>query len=160
VFNLFQITQEIALAHTKHAIRNGVKITLKPFFTSDTVYSKRRNVQQIITNLISNAVKYTETGVIEIAVVDLGTDFLAVDVKDSGVGIDQENQKRLFEAFSQAQNHEDLNSRGYGLGLHIVKKMSQELGGDVVLVESAVNIGSTFRFKLPRVAHRKTSETF
>ena len=103
----------------------------------------------VVKNLIGNAVKFTKAGSITVAAHnhDGGVE---ISVTDTGVGISQEAIELIFEPFHQVDNSGQLG--GTGLGLHIVKRLLELLGGTVT-VESEVGRGSTFRVWVPRVLH-------
>ncbi|MCU4154873.1 PAS domain S-box protein [Carboxylicivirga sp. A043] len=103
-------------------------------------------LRQILTNLINNAVKFTQNGTIEVSykVID---SMLQISVKDSGIGIPEEYLSRIFDRFLQAENR-NLMHNGTGLGLSICKKYIELMKGDI-WVDSVVGTGSTFTFSLP-----------
>ena len=115
------------------------------------------HVRQILLNLVSNAVKFTERGTITIVArrqePDLG-DGVVVIVEDTGVGIAKEDQERIFQEFEQVRpsGRGDSLERGTGLGLAIARKLARLLGGDVQ-VRSAPGAGSRFILTLPRSSH-------
>ena len=116
-------------------------------------------IKQIIANFISNAIKFTPAeGTVELeAFCDDGV--LRVSIKDTGVGITEEDQKRIFNAFTQAKNTETFTG-GSGLGLAICKKLAEHMGGDV-FVESTLDEGSVFTLEIPVLSHEtKTFEMF
>ncbi len=116
-------------------------------------------IKQIIANFISNAIKFTPSGgVVELeAFCDQGT--LRVSIKDTGIGLKEEDQKRIFNAFTQAKNTQTF-SGGSGLGLAICKKLAEHMGGNVY-VESVLNEGSVFTLEIPVLSHEtKTLEMF
>ncbi len=99
-------------------------------------------------NLFDNALKYTETGGrVEVRVIDLG-DQVAMEVADTGIGISQADQARIFERFYRADKARSRERGGTGLGLSIVRNLVQAMGGEVS-VESTPGIGSAFRATLP-----------
>ncbi len=104
---------------------------------------------QVLINLSNNAVKFTERGEVAITIrIEVETDhdvLLHCTVHDTGIGMSQEQQTRLFQNFSQADNSVTRKFGGTGLGLSISKKMAELMGGGVG-VESKPNIGSTFWF--------------
>ena len=108
-------------------------------------------VSQILTNLISNAVKFTEEGHIQVSITRLderdGRVCLEIAVADTGIGMTQEQSARLFSAFSQADGSTTRRYGGTGLGLTIVKRLAELMDGDVK-VESEAGVGSTFRVTL------------
>lgn len=112
------------------------------------VHADRTRVTQILTNLISNAHKYTpEKGRIEVRV-RRENGLARVDVADNGIGISAEDQARLFTQFFRADDPLVREQTGWGLGLSIVKKLVEAQGGDVDFVSEAGD-GSTFTFTIP-----------
>jgi two-component system sensor histidine kinase SenX3 len=111
----------------------------------------RAQVVSAITNLLDNAVKYSEAaGTVELAVEDNG-ESVAVVVRDHGVGIPSRDLERIFERFYRVDRARSRTTGGTGLGLSIVRHVAQAHGGDVT-VESREGEGSTFRFRLPLAA--------
>lgn len=107
-------------------------------------------IQQIVVNLINNAVKFTEKGEVSLRAAYLAgkKPMLRVEVSDTGIGISRENQARLFSAFSQADDSISRKFGGTGLGLSIAKKLVELMGGKIG-VTSEEGKGSTFYFELP-----------
>src|SRR5262245_28241412 len=119
--------------------------------------SDRQKLKQILVNLLSNALKYTKEGTIDIiATFEAATGRLALSVRDSGVGIAPEDHERIFEPFQQAKRVITRPQGGTGLGLAISRRLAQMLGGDIT-VQSALGAGSTFTVTFPvRVRMRAT----
>lgn len=110
-------------------------------------------LRQILLNLLSNAAKFTERGTIRVLInmtFEEGEKFLILKVQDSGIGIPEEHQKKLFQNFVQADSSTTRKYGGTGLGLAITKKFCEMLGGSISL-ESTPNIGTTFTVYLPAV---------
>ena len=116
-------------------------------------------LNQIILNLVSNAIKFTSIGQITVSINLLKEDennvFIQFSVKDTGIGISSEKIEGLFENFQQATSSTSRIFGGTGLGLAIVKQLVEPQGG-TLNVESTVDVGSTFSFILP---FKKTDET-
>ncbi|PZR49824.1 MAG: hypothetical protein DI537_58255, partial [Stutzerimonas stutzeri] len=99
--------------------------------------------QQILSNFVSNAIKFTGSGTIGIACRRTGEDRYRLEVRDSGVGISADALPHLFEAFTQADRSTTRRFGGSGLGLHIVRRLAERMGGTVG-VESTLGEGSLF----------------
>jgi signal transduction histidine kinase/CheY-like chemotaxis protein len=111
--------------------------------------------ERILSNLISNAVKYTDEGRIEVILEEINDEW-KVSIKDTGHGIKQDEQKHIFDEFYQIGNDHRDRSNGLGLGLAIVKRLSDVL--DVNLgFESELDTGSTFWFSLPKINEKTQS---
>ena len=109
--------------------------------------SDRGKLQQIVTNLFSNACKFTKDGQITVSAA-MDQQSLTVTVADTGIGMTETQQARVFEAFIQAEANTGLKYGGTGLGLAIVKEFCTMLGGSIE-VESQPNEGALFRVRLP-----------
>jgi signal transduction histidine kinase len=106
-------------------------------------------LQQILTNLLGNAVRYTDVGLINISCQTLPGDKWLLAVSDTGIGIASEDQERIFEPYSQASlNQGRRKGEGTGLGLAIVLRIVKLLQGEVQLT-SELGVGSTFTVILP-----------
>jgi signal transduction histidine kinase/CheY-like chemotaxis protein/CHASE3 domain sensor protein len=112
------------------------------------IFTDSRRLEQILKNLISNALKFTDIGTIELTVSLLNDDRVRFAVKDSGIGIASENQRTIFEAFRQADGTTSRRYGGTGLGLSISRDLAALLGGAIGVV-SALGEGSTFALILP-----------
>ena len=115
-----------------------------------SMYSDSGKLQQIVTNLFSNACKFTENGVITVTS-RLQDGWLRVDVTDTGIGMTPEQQGRVFDTFVQAEATTGTEYGGTGLGLSIVQDFCEMLGGDISL-HSAPGEGSRFTVRLPLTA--------
>jgi signal transduction histidine kinase len=104
--------------------------------------------QEIFTNLIDNAVKYSQNGTITIAQAS-SDNYIAISVRDTGIGIDPEHKKQLFQRFYRVRNEKTKDISGTGLGLWIVKQYIESMGGKIEL-NSMENVGSEFIVYLPK----------
>ncbi|HEX6199431.1 MAG TPA: ATP-binding protein, partial [Thermoanaerobaculia bacterium] len=112
--------------------------------------SDRQKVKQILLNLLSNALKFTPAGEVRIeARHEPEEERIAIAVTDTGVGISEEHQQTIFEAFGQSGGSFYASAQtGTGLGLSICRRLATILGGDILL-ESEQGAGSTFTLILP-----------
>ena len=116
------------------------------------LYGDEARIKQIIINLMSNALKFTEHGKIEVSFdLDYQTEtevYLSIRVKDTGKGIAENKLNSIFDSFTQENNSISRQFGGTGLGLSISKRLAEVMGGNLI-VESKVNVGSTFTLFLP-----------
>jgi len=138
------------LAHSAHD--KGLELTLNiKNDVPDNVIGDPLRLQQVITNLVGNAIKFTESGNIDILVEKraLSNNKVQVEVqiRDTGIGIPESDQSRLFQAFRQADASISRRHGGTGLGLVITQKLVKEMGGDISF-HSQPNRGSTFWFHI------------
>jgi signal transduction histidine kinase len=112
-----------------------------------TVTGDQRRVEQVLLNLLTNAIKFTDTGEISCAATVDGGWFTA-SVHDTGIGIAAADLVHLFRPFSQIDTGPARKHEGTGLGLSICRKLAETMGGTVT-VESVPSQGSTFTFRFP-----------
>ncbi|MGL6264475.1 two-component sensor histidine kinase BarA [Aeromonas jandaei] len=117
----------------------------------DTLTGDPMRLQQVLTNLTGNAIKFTERGNVDVHIEQLGSSNhkvkLNVRIRDTGIGISEEQQRQLFQAFNQADSSISRRYGGTGLGLVITQKLVQQMGGQIRF-ESELDKGSTFSFSL------------
>jgi PAS domain S-box-containing protein len=153
VFNLVTLTRDIV--NNMQINTKNRKLYLKYDVTDTDIpkaFGDENKTIDIITNLISNAIKYTHSGGITITQ-KYEEGYIATFIEDTGVGIAPENINLLFKKFQQvgASRNQPM-TKSTGLGLYIAKKLAILMGGDIILVKSELEKGSTFKFVLP-IAH-------
>ena len=153
-FDITELIKEISISvdplirknDNKLVLEISPQLQLEPLVCTDIT-----KLRQILFNLLSNASKFTHNGTITLAS-NIETDgnekTLILSVKDSGIGIPEDHQKKLFQNFVQADGSTTRKYGGTGLGLAITKKFSEMLGGGISM-ESQSNIGTTFTIHLP-----------
>jgi signal transduction histidine kinase len=150
-FNLNELTNELYktfLMNPNVQERNlSIKMVNGLSDEQSTIITDRTRLNQILINIINNACKYTDRGSIEIGYSIKG-DQLHFYVKDTGIGISEEQQEHLFERFMQVTLNNTPKREGTGLGLAITKTYLKMMGGNIQ-VRSTPNVGSTFSFYLP-----------
>ncbi len=140
----------------KNANRLRLDVEVEPA----EVETDKTKLRQNLFNLLSNAAKFTENGEIVLTVrrpAEDGGDWIDFAVADTGIGMTDAQQGKLFQAFSQADSSTTRNYGGTGLGLAITQAFVQMLGGTIA-VESAEGRGSTFRFRIPAVSAHETRQ--
>ena len=152
-FDLYELVESTRDSLFTAAMDKNIDLFLTIY--SDTpqyLNGDKLRLKQILVNLIGNAIKFTDTGFVEIVVhLEEENDeevILKFKIRDSGIGISKEDQKQLFQAFKQIESDSNRRFSGTGLGLVISKNLAQLLGGDIVL-DSVVNFGSLFTLTLP-----------
>jgi CheY-like chemotaxis protein/HAMP domain-containing protein len=157
-------------ANFQHMIDDkGLRLAINISENAPTdIHTDRKRVEQIIKNLMSNAIKFTEKGGVTVDFsrpggdVNLsgselaGQDAIAIAVRDTGIGISPEDQKIIFEAFQQVEGGTARQYGGTGLGLSISRELARLFGGEIHLI-SEKGKGSTFTLYLPIKAEKKRS---
>jgi signal transduction histidine kinase len=146
--DLSTILPQVVDPFTATSSRHEIEIEVDP--AARWVDADTDKLRQIITNLVSNAIKYSPNGGrIVIAACRRGVDNAAeISVRDQGMGIAPEHLARIFDRFQRVDGSPTRGIRGTGLGLYIVRSLV-ELHGGTIHVESQVGVGSTFRVTLP-----------
>ena len=126
----------------------GVALLVEEPQGLDVIHSDERKLSQVLRNLVSNAVKFTERGEVRVRAEAGANGTAAFTVSDTGIGISRENLGLIFEDFSQIDGPVQRRVRGTGLGLPLTRKLARLLGGDV-RVTSEPNVGSTFVVTIP-----------
>lgn len=151
---LRSILSEVAQLWQGHATTKGLVLDVDLDEAPERIVSDGARIRQIVFNLMSNAVKFTEAGRIALeARVDaaaVGHDAIVISLSDTGVGIPADKQEEIFEAFAQVDGGVTRQFSGTGLGLAICRNLATALGGELS-VTSAPGEGSTFMVRLPFV---------
>jgi len=148
-FSIFEIVENIRNILNDKALEQGTQLLVNYRFPiPERINTDPVRTKQIILNLCSNAIRFTEKGMVTINVgFDLASDDLEIEVKDTGIGMSAEQVSRLFKPFSQADVTTTREYGGTGLGLAISKRLSQLMGGDIS-VQSVQGLGSRFSCKI------------
>jgi signal transduction histidine kinase len=148
-FALAPLLEEIATLRSAR-LRPGLELTVAVDPDVPEVQTDRVKLQEIVRNLVDNAVKFTEAGTVAVRARLAEPGWLAVDVADSGSGIPTEDLDAVFDAFRQLGESSTRGTGGVGLGLSIVRQLAEALGGSVS-VTSRSGEGSVFRVLIPCV---------
>lgn len=145
-----RLVNEVAASFSIPAKQRGLEIRQKLPKGKIPIYVDRDKISQLLTNLIGNALKFTDKGWIEISVTAL-PDVMQCSVKDTGIGISQDALPKVFNKFQQFDAPVDPSDKGTGLGLAICKGIV-ELHHGTIGIESELGKGTTFTFTLPQIS--------
>lgn len=144
-FNIDRFLQRITDEFTRKANLKGLIFNSEHKNRAQTIKGDVDKLEQILANLLTNAIKFTPTGSVRFhSEYSEGT--LSIEISDTGIGMDEETQKRIFEPFERAA--QNINSEGFGLGLYLTKGLVKLLDG-ALEVESVPGKGSLFRLEFP-----------
>lgn len=157
-FNLDEVVKSVIDLERPLATEKGLDLFLRYQIEEKSFIGDPIRIQQILTNLVNNAIKFTETGMVMLDV-NFATDFdhstnqksiqeVEFTVTDTGIGIPQEEQNNIFKNFSQVENSSMRRAGGFGLGLSITKNLVKLMGG-TISVTSQLNKGSSFTITIP-----------
>ena len=139
-----ELIEGVAEALAPHAVAKGIR--LAAYVAPDVpehVNGDLLRLRQILFNLLGNALKFTEVGTVKLSLERAAGGALCIKVADTGIGLTEEQRERLFQPFVQADSTTTRRFGGSGLGLSIVRRLAEAMGGSVA-VESVPGVGSTF----------------
>lgn len=160
--NLLELLKDIEKIYNEVLIKQGkenIKLNLCiPENESNLIVrTDSKRLKQVISNLVGNAIKFTEEGKIDIGYKLAQNKVIYFFVKDTGIGIPYDKQKNIFDRFFQVENAYSKNSSGTGLGLTICRNIVKLLGGNI-WVSSQPDKGSNFHFYLPNIPPTKETK--
>ena len=144
-FYLDRFLQRISDEFSRKAVAKALYLQSEHQNSSFVVKSDADKLEQVLANLLTNAIKFTPSGTISFYSKYLEGK-LHIEIRDTGIGMDEETQKRIFAPFERAA--QNVNSEGFGLGLFLTKGLVKVLNG-IITVESAPGKGSIFRLEIP-----------
>lgn len=150
--NFTQIVEEVVSEFRGQAEKKGLKLFLQNTAGQIVHLFDHDKIREVVINLIDNAIKYSNTGevLVKLEVTRPGrSPGVVFSVKDSGLGIDEEDKKRLFAKFARGGNAQKIDPNGMGLGLYFVKRVVEDHGGRVWAESEGLGKGSTFFAELP-----------
>ena len=148
-FDLYEMVDDVFSHVARPKENKGVELIVRYSTSLDNkIVGDSFRLSQVLTNLISNALKFTEQGEIELSVQAVSNKTVRFEVRDTGIGIAAEQQAKLFESFTQADNTTSRKHGGTGLGLAISKQLVELMGGSI-WIKSTLNKGSHFIFEIP-----------
>lgn len=148
--NIVSIIEEITLSVAGYVENNGVSLLFDTEMEEKTIACDKDKIERIMLNLISNAIKFTNSGGNISVNIYNGKDNVSISVRDTGIGIPKEKQQFIFDRFIQVDKSLTRNKEGSGIGLSLVKSLVEMHGGKISL-KSEINNGSEFNFELPTI---------
>jgi signal transduction histidine kinase len=130
-----------------HAIQKGISLSYIPQENSVLIKADPNRLKQVLVNLISNSIKYTEKGSVEVST-NFKDNYYLITIADTGIGISAEDQTKIFQKFNRIQNEKTKGIIGTGLGLWITQELIKRMKGKI-MVESIEGVGSHFTICLP-----------
>ncbi len=149
IFDISTAINSVVAEVTPLAVAKKLSLQVEYDLQNLITYNDPMRVKQVLTNLVSNAIKFTESGEVWVKIEETPENRIAIAVGDTGIGIDKEQQENIFEVFRQIDQTTTRKYPGTGLGLAIVKAFVDMMDGEIS-VESKLGYGSTFRVELPR----------
>ncbi len=146
LFKIEEVINDISVLFENALINKNIKFSYNLNGIKE-IFSDPARIRQILFNLVGNALKFTSKGKIKINI-DQNENDILFEVQDSGIGIEDENKKIIFDMFKQVESAFQRQYQGAGLGLAICKKLVEALGGKI-WVRSKVDKGSSFYFTIP-----------
>ena len=148
-FDLRQVVDDACALMAENAFSKGLELlsSVEPTLPQGC-HGDATRLRQVLTNLVANAVKFTEDGQVMVHVSAEPDDHVRFEVSDTGIGIDEDRRARLWEAFTQVDSSTTRLYGGTGLGLTISRQLIEHMGGSIS-VQSELGRGSTFTFSLP-----------
>ncbi len=146
-FDLTKLATEVVEEFKPVATHKGIAISAAPG-EPVSIYADVGKIKQVITNLVDNAIKYTKQGSVTVTVSKEGP-IARLVVQDTGVGISADEAPKLFSKFTRARNANKVNTTGTGLGLYVVRQLTEGNGGKVWIESEGTGKGSRFVVELP-----------
>jgi signal transduction histidine kinase len=154
-FDVHQLVRETVHEVSVIAAANRVRLLAEPEDSVRWVMLDRQKTKQVLLNLATNAVKFTpEGGLVTVRARGAGSERWVLEVQDTGIGISEQDQKRLFHEFEQLETSSSKRFQGTGLGLVLARSMVEAQGGSLSVV-SREGVGSTFFALLPVILERR-----
>jgi PAS domain S-box-containing protein len=150
-----EVIASVARGFEQEAREKNIELRVEVSPEVGVVSTDRRKLTQVVTCLVSNALKFTSAGSVAVTAGAEGADRWYIEVSDTGIGISSDALAYIFDGFRQVDDRLTRSYNGVGLGLAITRRIVELLGGEIK-VESRQNEGSRFRITWPREAHPRT----
>ncbi|MCA1591280.1 MAG: PAS domain-containing protein [Acidobacteria bacterium] len=153
--NVSEVVREVLENFEEESREKNIRLSVEVSPELGAVRTDRRKLEQVLSNLVSNAIKFTAEGTVHVRAAAEGATRWRLEVADTGIGISGEALKYIFDGFRQVDDRLARAYNGVGLGLAITRKIVELLEGEIT-VESKQNEGSCFRINWPREARPRT----
>jgi PAS domain S-box-containing protein len=148
-FSLVEEVDAVISTLWLQARNKGLELTTNISYKLGNFYfGSPERIRQVLTNLIGNAIKFTEAGEVTVSVYPINDHKVKFDIKDTGIGMSKKQQASVFDAFTQADASMSRRFGGTGLGTTISKQLVELMGGEIT-VHSTLEVGTTFSFEIP-----------
>lgn len=147
-FNMERVVSNLKNIEELKAKDKDLEFIIEKKYQDNIYFGDPHRIGQVLINLVNNAVKFTDKGFIKISIETLPNDIMRFSVKDSGIGINEKDKKRLFQPFYQIDGSSSRKYGGTGLGLSISKNLIELMNGNIYF-NSTINKGSEFIFEIP-----------
>jgi PAS domain S-box-containing protein len=147
-FSVDKLIEEIVREQSIECRQKGLELRIAKQKEDTLIRSDRVRIAQVLSNLVGNAIKFTEKGFVEIGYYLVNDNFIRIYIKDTGIGIAPEFHEKIFERFRQVESAYTRKYGGNGLGLTIAKQLTELMGGRI-WVKSEVDKGSLFSLEIP-----------
>lgn len=155
--NVHQLVHTLSQNYVPEVEKKGLKMQTEVDPGLELLHNSSLYLREILQNFITNAIKYTEHGVITLAARP-ATGGVEFTVSDTGIGISQQEQDEVFKKFFRSEDYRTRKSSGTGLGLYVTQKLAKLIGAQISL-KSVLNKGSTFTIFVPDMAQNQTKPT-
>ncbi|MBF8982383.1 HAMP domain-containing histidine kinase [Lutibacter sp. B2] len=146
-FDISELIKNILMNFENEYVNKNIEVVFKSY--KQVIFADRDKITQMIINLISNALKYTQSGGKVILTINDLKEYIEINVKDNGIGISKENLPYIFERFYRTEKSRNRETGGSGIGLTITKTIVSAHNGGIT-VESKLNEGTVFKISLPK----------
>ncbi|MEM9776044.1 MAG: ATP-binding protein [Chloroflexota bacterium] len=157
-FSIDQLIEDVHQIISPLVCRNNNRFSIDQSDAPDIIIGDKLRIRQVIVNLVNNALKFTQDGVVTLKILSEESDKILFEVHDTGIGIEPELQKEIFSPFKQASTGRNREFDGTGLGLAISKQLTELMQGTIG-AESELGVGSVFRVELPLRMSKSANES-
>nr|MBA3716092.1 PAS domain-containing protein [Pyrinomonadaceae bacterium] len=153
--NVAEVADEIVREYAGEALDKGLELRAEVLAGLTNVRTDRHKLSQVLSNLVSNAIKFTPAGTVVIAAAPIDREHWFIEVRDTGIGMPRDAVAYIFDRFRQVDDHLTRTHGGVGLGLAITRRIVELLGGEIT-VKSQPGEGSCFRITWSKMALPRT----